>query len=116
MVGSSFLLIVLQNDYSLRRRAATAAESAARPEPNKTMVTGSGIAGGGDEGGRGVAVGGSGIAVPSGVFVGVGEGSSGTFVGVLVGGSTVGVSVGGTSVGVDVGGSVAVVSAAGGAP
>lgn len=80
------------------------------------MVTGSGIAGGGDEGGRGVAVGGSGIAVPSGVFVGVGEGSSGTFVGVLVGGSTVGVSVGGTSVGVDVGGSVAVVSAAGGAP
>ncbi len=81
------------------------------------MVTGSGIAGGGDDGGRGVEVGGSGTDVPSGVFVAVAGGTSvGASVGVFVGGSAVAVAVGGSSVGVAVAGSVAVVSAAGGTP
>lgn len=105
------------NQSFLRRLAATAAESAARPVPKSTTVTGSGIGTGrlsvgGSSGRVGVAVGVS----AGGVFVGVGvsvEPGGTVFVAVGVG---VSVEPGGTvlvSVGVLVAGSVTVVSTAG---
>ena len=94
-------------DPSFLRRAATAAESAAKPVPNRTTVTGSGIGTGPDGGGVGVGVAGGNVTMTGGVFVGGGVSVGETDVLVGVG---VGVSVDGTtvSVGVGDGGSVGV--------
>ena len=101
-------------NYSLLffRRAATAADSAANPVPNRTTVIGSGT-GTGPEGGDTIGVDVS-VTVGTGVAVSV---TGGTVVSVGVATDVfvavgVGVSVGGTpvSVGVGVAGSVAAVS------
>lgn len=84
----------------LPRRVATAADSAARPVPNRTTVTGSGIVTGPP---------GTGVTVATGVVLAVAEAMA---LGVEVGpAGGVFVAVGGT--GVNVGGSVVGVSPAG---
>ncbi len=92
----SVLMCITDETYSLFLRRAAAAESAAKPVPNRITVIGSGISCGGC--GVGVSVSG-GISVAGVVDVGVADGtgvSVGVFAGVFVG---VNVDVGGGCVG-----------------